>query len=129
MTTLEPLSIGTRPGNLRRTAGDYSCDPVSIDFNNAIPPSSISVFNGTSVPRSFFSSPPNNNASSVYQSLRLVRGLGSSDVGSGRVNWTVDNNVNVGDYVGFVIEDAAGRVAVSELRTIYNGVKGDSTCR
>lgn len=65
----------------------------------------------------------------MYQSLRLVRGLGSSDVGSGRVNWTVDNNVNVGDYVGFVIEDAAGRVAVSELRTIYNGVKGDSTCR
>lgn len=102
------LHIGADIGNFQKSSTNYTCNsPLEIEIVNAVPPSIVSVFNATGLPSNFFSDPPTSNASDLWDSLRLVQGLGTLDGVNTTARW--DINVEPGAYVGFAVQDSTGR--------------------
>ncbi|KAK4050442.1 transcription elongation factor TFIIS [Microbotryomycetes sp. JL201] len=116
-------TVRARLGNFIKSSANYSCDPVQAIWDNVVPPATISLYSGRGLPQAFFTSKPTTNESYI----NFVETIAVVNDTSGSVPWPVD--INTGSYVGFAIQDSRGLMGFSELRTVYEGSRGDPTCR
>ncbi|KAK4052928.1 hypothetical protein OIO90_004204 [Microbotryomycetes sp. JL221] len=120
------VTITAPRGNFMKTNSNYSCDPVTATWSGVTPPATISLYSGVNLPQDFFTNRPTTQ-SGDNEPLNLVQQITIVNASSGSFDWSI--NVNVGSYVGLAIVDSQGQLGFSELRTVYDGSRGDPTCR